>query len=332
MAPFNNDMGSISALLSSKGGERMGRMNSIQRISARSLMLLRPRGKNAHDKSDTSLRDLLREHSQPTPSIISPPSPSSSTSTEKNQEPSVILEEQEKDLLREHSQPTPSIVSPPSPSSSSTSTEKKQEPSVILEEQEKDLLREHSQPTPSIVSPPSTSSASTEKKQEPSVILDEQEKDILSSDATARTEDIDVMLVPVEVTVISDESGVKDDYRAIRRTDMKLDSMGQEYEAREQYFQQIKASKDEVKTLSKQLKKSKKRVQELILHNTTMLDQLKAITKKEEATVDTHAMFKQEITLLKTCLFLSMIFVMCGGRAEFIALVVFGWAVADVFI
>jgi hypothetical protein len=238
MAPLDNDMGSTPAqLLSSKDGEILGRMNSIQRISARSLMMIRPKGKNAEDKSGRSLRGLLQEHSQPTPSFLSP----------------------------------------------------------------------------------------TEMKQELTVV-EEHETEILSSDPTARTEATEGM-IPMEVTVI-DESGFNDHYRGIG-ADMKLDEA--QYEARE-YFQQLKASKEEVETLSKDLKKSKKQLQELIIHNKTMLDHVKTITKKDEATFDTHAMLKQEITLLKACLFLSMIFVMCGGRAEIIALVVLGWTFADVFV
>ena len=234
MAPLNNDMG----LLSTKDGERMGQMNSIQRISAQSLMMLRPRGKNIHEKPggrSPSLRDLLREHTM---------------------------------------QSTPSISPPLSP------TEKKQEPSMIL--------------------------------------LLEQETEILPSDPTARREATEVM-IPTEINLI-DEFGVEDDCKATG-ADMILD------EARH-----LEASKVDLETLRKNLKKSRKQVQALIIHNKAMLDKLVMITKKDEATSDTHAILKQEITLLKACLFLSMIFVMCGGRAEFIALVVFGWTIADVFV
>jgi hypothetical protein len=223
MAPLNNDIGSKSALVSSKSGERMGQMNSIQRISAQSLMMVQPRGKHPREKPvrSLSLRDLLREHSQTSPSIPSPLSP-------------------------------------------------------------------------------------TEKKQEPLTILVEHETESLSLDPTARRKATDVM-IPMEITVI-DDSGVHDDSRAIGADIMNVEA------------------------LSKDLKKSRKKVDELMMHNKAILDKLRKIIKKNEATVDAQALLKQEITLLKACLFLSMIFVMCGGRAEFIALIVFGWAFADVFV
>jgi hypothetical protein len=225
--------------MSSKGGEIMGRMNSIQRISAQSLMMLQPRGENSCEKSaDRSLRELLREHSQTPISILSPLFP-------------------------------------------------------------------------------------IEKKQESSVI-EEQETNILSSDPTARREAAEGM-IPIEITVIDESGGMDDDYRAIGGVDMKLNEA--QYEARE-YFQPLKSSKDEVKTLSKDLKKSREQVQALTILNKAMLDKLKA----NEANVDTYAILKQENTLLKTCFFLSMIFVMCGGRTEFIALVICGWTFADAFV
>lgn len=246
----------------------MGRMNSIQRISAQSLMMQHsPRGKNAHEKSpDKSLTDLLREHRQTT-------TPSRRTTP-------------------------PPIVSP----LCSPTAEKKQEP-LVMEEQE-------------------------------------MENEMLSSDhtPTAQREATDDGTIPMEIIVIGESPGVKDaadGYRAIGGADiMKLEEAPQveQYETREHVQQLLEASKEEIETLSKYIKKSKKRVQALVIHNTAMLDKLKAIAKRDEAIVDTHTSLKQEITLLKACLFLSMIFVMCGGRPEFIALLVFGWAFADLFV
>ena len=92
----------------------------------------------------------------------------------------------------------------------------------------------------------------------------------------------------------------------------------------------MKTTQEVVDCLTRDLHKSRSMCCDLINQNKILLNELKAQAGVDDATRDTYELMKQEMIFLKTCLFLSMVFVMCGGRADFLALIVLVWTCVDV--
>jgi hypothetical protein len=130
--------------------------------------------------------------------------------------------------------------------------------------------------------------------------------------------------IPFEVTVVEEHAGVS----AFVQMDQRLEQA--EMEAQE-YRQQLMATQSLLDVISTDLRKERLRVQDLIYQNKRLLTEVMASAGKDEATKHTETMMKQEMLLLKICLFLSMVFVMCGGRPIFLALVVVLWTFVDIF-
>jgi hypothetical protein len=130
--------------------------------------------------------------------------------------------------------------------------------------------------------------------------------------------------IPFEVTVVEEHFGGS----AYVQMDQRLEQA--EMEAQE-YRQQLMATQSLLDVISTDLRKERSRVQDLIYQNKRLLTEVMASAGKDEATMHTETMMKQEMLLLKICLFLSMVFVMCGGRPIFLALVVVLWTFVDIF-
>jgi hypothetical protein len=123
----------------------------------------------------------------------------------------------------------------------------------------------------------------------------------------------------------------------------------------QQYLQQLESTQEMVERLSNDLFKSKSQVQILLNalnskqatpqpqqqqggnpNSTTTADQAAPLQQpppppqgEEDAQLTT---IKREMTMLKAGVALSMMFVMCGGRAELIAIVVIVWVGSDFFL
>ena len=144
--------------------------------------------------------------------------------------------------------------------------------------------------------------------------------------------------IPREVTVVLDTSssspashlGVAANSSAEdieMETRFLLDTA--ETEARE-YKMQLKAVQEMLDVMAKELRRERNRVQDLIFQNKLLLDELQCISGKDQASLDTHEMMKQEMFFLKLCLILSGVFIMCGGRPSFLAILVLLWFAADI--
>jgi hypothetical protein len=148
----------------------------------------------------------------------------------------------------------------------------------------------------------------------------------LTHDASIEHVDVpELYSVPVvEVTVI-DESPVKKKY--FGRKDKRLEIAVAE--GRE-HLQQLGNTNELVDKLIKDLNKSRSQAAELINHNTMLLEELKAVAGKDDATIVAHRMMRQELNMLKGGLFFSAIFIFCGGRAELLSLLALVWMVVDI--
>ena len=102
-----------------------------------------------------------------------------------------------------------------------------------------------------------------------------------------------------------------------------------EIEARE-YKSQLQAAQELLDQITLELRRERNRVQDLIFQNKVLLDELQCVSGKDQASVDTHDMMKQEMFFLKLCLFLSGVFIMCGGRPSFLAILVLLWFAVDI--
>jgi hypothetical protein len=95
------------------------------------------------------------------------------------------------------------------------------------------------------------------------------------------------------------------------------------------YLKQLHSTQEFLDILTRDLNKSRGQVAELINQNTILLEELKAVAGKDDASLESHRMMRQELIMLKGCLFFSAIFVFCGGRASLLLLVAAIWMVAD---
>ena len=101
-------------------------------------------------------------------------------------------------------------------------------------------------------------------------------------------------------------------------------------EEAKKYLQQLNDAQGLVDLLSSELNKSQQQVAALIKHNTRLLDELKKVNSKEGVNVEDHRMLRQELYILKGCLFLGALWIWCGGRADVIGMLAFVWILADV--
>lgn len=135
----------------------------------------------------------------------------------------------------------------------------------------------------------------------------------------------DSTTVPNEVTIYS----VDDDASRDRGQRDNYMSHALQVE-RDEYREQLQLTKSRMEQLAMDLKKSRMQVAELINHNGRLLDELKAAAGKDDVTLEEHRLLRQELYMLKACLFLGAVFICCGGRADVIGIAAFVWIVADV--
>ncbi len=129
--------------------------------------------------------------------------------------------------------------------------------------------------------------------------------------------------VPNEVTIIpTGDDEARDQWQSDTRQVMQVEV--------EEYRQQLAVTQTLIDKLTMDLKKSRLQVAELINHNGLLLDELKAAAGKDNAILEEHRLLKQELYMLKACLFLGALFICCGGRADVIGIVAFVWMLADV--
>jgi hypothetical protein len=132
--------------------------------------------------------------------------------------------------------------------------------------------------------------------------------------------------VPLEVTVIDTGDHRAKDEHSIAREDRRVVS---ETEVRE-YLQQIEDTQKLVDQRTMDLNRSRLQVAELIKHNGRLLKELKASSGKDDLSLEEHRMMKQELIMLKACLFFGALWIWLGGRADVIGVVAFVWMLADV--
>ena len=101
-----------------------------------------------------------------------------------------------------------------------------------------------------------------------------------------------------------------------------------EAEARE-YQYQLKNANSLLDELTSDLNKSRRQVSELINHNTILLEELKNVASRDMMSGEEHRMLRQEMNMLKGCLFFGAIVVVFGGRVYLFALVALVWLVVD---
>ena len=195
--------------------------------------------------------------------------------------------------------------------------------------------------SPAILTPPKETIHSQVQSSPPTEI-----EDINSMLAPDALQDIDLMLapdvlpelvrsgssdlfdninIPAEVTVVcalEDENQVE--------TNKEINEVSQ-VEALE-YLHQLQDTQRLVDQLTMGLSRSRSQAAELLKHNSLLLEELKAVAGKDEATLEEHQMIRQEMMVLKGCLFLGALFIGCGGRADVIGILAFVWLVADAFV
>lgn len=143
------------------------------------------------------------------------------------------------------------------------------------------------------------------------------------------TDPDDDCAVPTEVTILGPHDandGGKDQTEA----DEKLKEQSQ-IEVRE-YRQQLHDTQNLVDHLTMDLNRARLQVAELIKHNTRLLEELKAVAGKDSASLDEYRMLRQELMILKGCLFFGALFIFWGGRADIIAILAFVWILAEIFV
>jgi hypothetical protein len=132
--------------------------------------------------------------------------------------------------------------------------------------------------------------------------------------------------VPTEVTVIEQEGDDRAKERGIEGENVREVT---EAEVRA-YLQQIQDTQKLADQRTMNLNRSRLQVAELIKHNSRLLKELKAATGKDDVTLEEHRMMKQELSILKACLFFGALWIWFGGRADAIGIVAFVWMMADV--
>lgn len=129
--------------------------------------------------------------------------------------------------------------------------------------------------------------------------------------------------VPNEVSILPlGDDEVRDQWQSDTREAMKVEV--------EEYRQQLQATQKMVDKLTTDLKKTRLQASQLLNHNGLLLEELKAAAGKDDATSEEHRLLKQELYMLKACLFLGALFICCGGRADVIGIAAFVWVIADV--
>ena len=137
------------------------------------------------------------------------------------------------------------------------------------------------------------------------------------------SDNYDTWVVPIEVSVIEDEAG-HGAFDTVEGTRVVSQA-----EARE-FLQQIEYTQKLVDQRTMDLNRSRLQVAELIKQNSRLLRELKAACGQDEATTEEQRMVRQELNMLKVCLFLGTLWIWCGGRADVIGIVAFVWMMADV--
>jgi hypothetical protein len=140
----------------------------------------------------------------------------------------------------------------------------------------------------------------------------------------------EAMAVPAEVTVIDDSSAEERSTpprryfsnQRVKRLEIA------EADARV-YLNQLQSTQEFLDILTRDLNKSRGQAAELINQNTVLLEELKAVTGQDDASLESHRMMRQELYMLKGCLLFCAIFLLCGGRADLLVLVAAVWMVAD---
>ena len=209
-------------------------------------------------------------------------------------------------------------VSSSKPSSTSLETSSSSsEPDQDIEEGE---TTEKESPLSQIPSPASLPDEKVVKQ------VSDKDTDSVTSGETSSAESEQEHHIPLEVQVFSESSFCEGDYTPqVHERVAHAEMMAQEY------FLQLRAAQELADSLSKELTTSKNQVHNLMIQNQRLLNELKAVAGKDDATVEADVMINQEMTWLKTSLFFSMVFVLCGGKPSFIILLVVLWTAVDIF-
>jgi hypothetical protein len=135
--------------------------------------------------------------------------------------------------------------------------------------------------------------------------------------------------IPVEVTVMDNfpEGHSLDQTYDVIHQDKRLEVAQAESK---EYLAQLHKTQWLVDQQTRDLNRSRGQVAELINQNMTLLEELKAVAGKDEASLEEPQMLRQELNALKWSLFLGTIFVLCGGRADMLSLIGLVWMVVDV--
>jgi hypothetical protein len=150
----------------------------------------------------------------------------------------------------------------------------------------------------------------------------------VSMDPTS-IEELSPTAIPVEVTVLDNfpEGHSLDQTYDVIHQDKRLEVAQAESK---EYLAQLHKTQWLVDQQTRDLNRSRGQVAELINHNMTLLEELKAVAGKDDATLEEPQMLRQELIAIKGSLFLGTLFVLCGGRADMLPLIGLIWMVVDV--